>query len=311
MIKTSLSDHFLIYCIRKFCGGVKRQHKYITSRQLKNFDRTSFLSDLSEVNLEEIIVNASDSDDAVRSWTTIFSFILDKHAPKLTRRVSNKYTPWLNSEFFHLAKTRDKLKIQAVKSKSTLLMGYYKQICNRTNKLNLRLKREYFSKKISDCKGDLKKSWKTINQVINKSSKTTSIPSLNVEGGSIKNNKKIASTMNEFFCTIGNRLSDKIPEKPNPLLSNDYDLGDAVGKFYFKAISENDVMKVILKMKTAHGSGYDGIASFLIKIALPLIFGSLCDLFNFSLFSGIFPTEWKIARLVHSKKLYIINCMNT
>ena len=50
VIKTSLSDHFLIYCSRKFRGGVKRQHKYITSRQPINFDRTSFLSDLSEVN---------------------------------------------------------------------------------------------------------------------------------------------------------------------------------------------------------------------------------------------------------------------
>ena len=34
VIKTSLSDHFLIYCIRKFREGVKRQNKYITSRQL-------------------------------------------------------------------------------------------------------------------------------------------------------------------------------------------------------------------------------------------------------------------------------------
>ena len=85
VIKTSLSDHFLIYCIRKFRGGVKRQHKYITSGQLKNFDKTAFLSDLSQVNWEEIIANASNSDDAVRSWTTIFSPILDKHAPNLTR----------------------------------------------------------------------------------------------------------------------------------------------------------------------------------------------------------------------------------
>ena len=164
MVKTSLSDHFLICCIRKFRGGVKRQHKYITSRQLKNFDKTALLSDLSEVNWEDIIANARDSDDAVR-WTTIFSLILDKHAPNLTRRVSDKYTPWLNSEFFQLAKTRDKLKIQAVKSKSTLLMDCYKQIRNRVNNLNLRLKREYFSKKISECHGDLKRSWKTINQV--------------------------------------------------------------------------------------------------------------------------------------------------
>ncbi len=67
MIKICLSDHFLIYFVRKFCGGVKRQHKYITSRQLNNFDETALLSGLSEVNREEIIANAIDSDDAVRS----------------------------------------------------------------------------------------------------------------------------------------------------------------------------------------------------------------------------------------------------
>ena len=103
--------------------------------------------------------------------------------------------------------------------------------------------------------------------------------------------------MNEFFCTIGNKLSDKIPEKPNPLLSNEYELGNAVGNFSFKAVSKNDVTKVMKKVKTSHGSGCDGIASFFIKIALPLISGSLCDLFNLSLFSGKFPTDWKIARV--------------
>ena len=47
--------------------------------------------------------------------------------------------------------------------------------------------------------------------------------------------------------------------------------------FSFKAVSENDVTKVMKKMKTSHGSGCDGIASFFIKIALPLISGSLCS----------------------------------
>ena len=75
------------------------------------------------VNWEGIIANASDSDVAVSKWTAIFSLILDKHAPSLTRRVSDKYTSWLNSEFFRLAKTRNKLKIQAVKSKSTFFDG--------------------------------------------------------------------------------------------------------------------------------------------------------------------------------------------
>ena len=67
--------------------------------------------------------------------------------------------------------------------------------------------------------------------------------------------------------------------------------------FSFKAVSENDVTKVMRKMKTSHGSVCDSIASFFIKISLPLISGSLCDLFNLPLFSEKFPTDWKIARV--------------
>ena len=49
-------------------------------------------------------------------------------------------------------------------------------------------------------------------------------------------------------------------------------------------------------LKTSHGSGHDGIASFYLKIALPVVGRSLCDLFNKSLFAGKFPEDWKIAR---------------
>ena len=81
-------------------------------------------------------------------------------------------------------------------------MDCYNQIRNWVNKLILQLKRECFSKKISTCHGDLKNFWKTINQIIIKKSKTTSTPYLNVEGKQIKNNKKIASSMNEFSVSL-------------------------------------------------------------------------------------------------------------
>ena len=102
--------------------------------------------------------------------------------------------------------------------------------------------------------------------------------------------------MNEFFLYYWKL------EKPNPLLSNEFELGSAMGNFSFKAVSEKDGTNVRMKMKTSHGSGCDGIASFFIKIALPFISGSLCNLFNLSLSSGKFPTDWKIARVVVSPR---------
>ena len=297
VLKISLSDHYLVYCVRKLRGGVKHQHKYITSRQLKNFNHEAFLTDLSEIDWEALVASAQDIDDAVRKWTQIFSLILEKHAPTLRRRVSDRYTPWLNADYFKLAKTRDKLKTRAVKSNSKLLMESYRQIRNRLNNLNIQLKREYFSDKITQFQGDLKKTWKTINQVINKKSNTTIVPMLTVDGQTIRDNKAIASSMNEYFCSIGNKLSEKIPNKANPLLSGEYPFETPPLSFSFSAIMTDKLSSTLNKMKTSHGSGHDGIASFYLKIAMPVVGGSLCDLFNKSLFAGKFPEDWKIARI--------------
>ena len=220
-----------------------------------------------------------------------------KHAPTLRRRVSDKYTPWLNADYFKLAKTRDKLKTRAVKTNSKLLMESYKQIRNRLNNLNTQLKREYFSEKITQFQGNLKKTWKTINQVINKKSNTTVVPNLTVDGQTIRGKKAIASSMNEYFCSIGNKLSEKIPNKANPLLSGEYPFETPPLSFSFSAIMTDKLSSTLNKMKTSHGSGHDGIASFYLKIALPVVGRSLCDLFNKSLFAGKFPEDWKIARI--------------
>ena len=39
VLKISLSDHCLVYCFRKLRGGIKHQHKYITSRRRKRFSK--------------------------------------------------------------------------------------------------------------------------------------------------------------------------------------------------------------------------------------------------------------------------------
>ena len=87
---------------------------------------------------------------------------------------------------------------------------------NRVNNLNKNLKQEYFSKKIALEKGNLKETWKTLNLLLNKRSKTTNVESLNVDEV-ITENSDIAKSMNEFFCSVGRNLSVKIPQQPNPL----------------------------------------------------------------------------------------------
>ena len=104
--------------------------------------------------------------------------------------------------------------------------------------------------------------------------------------------------MNEFFCSIGNQLREKIPKKASPFLSGEYPFETPPLTFSFSVTMTDKLSSTLNKMTTSHGSGHDGIASFYLKIALPVVGGSMCDFFNKSLFAGEFLEDWKIARIV-------------
>ena len=104
-----------------------------------------------------------------------------------------------------MSATRNRIRKLVVKSKSQILMQAYRHIRNKVNKLNLDLKREFSTKKISTYASDVKGSWKVINQVLNKKSRTTHVSSLNVDGKTIVDNVAIAESMNDFFRYIGKK----------------------------------------------------------------------------------------------------------
>ena len=89
--------------------------------------------------------------------------IIDKHAPILQMRESEKYCPWINQDLKAPIHNRDGMKRVALKRNSSIMMETYRQLRNKVNTINIKLKKQYFSNKISACKGNVKDSWKTIN----------------------------------------------------------------------------------------------------------------------------------------------------
>ena len=125
----------------------------------------------------------------------------------------------MNEDLKRLIRSRDKLKKAAVKSKSLVLMSSYRHIRNKINKQTSELKRQYFSERLAQAKGNMKESWKTINQVVNRRSKSTNIDLLKGPGGEIVNKQEISYTMNDNFCSVGKDLASKIEDAPNPMLT--------------------------------------------------------------------------------------------
>ena len=45
--KISLSDHYMVYCVRKLNGAIQNGHKTLKARNRKNFREDHFLADIS------------------------------------------------------------------------------------------------------------------------------------------------------------------------------------------------------------------------------------------------------------------------
>ena len=160
VLKITLSDHYLVYAVRKFQGGVKRQHKFIRTRQMKNFSEEAFLSELRSVDWQSTLRSSSDVREIVHNFTSVLSTVIEKYAPLVEKRelfsekrVSDKYSPWLSSGLKHLFNTRDKIKIAAVKNKSEILMSAYRQLRNKATKLNKEAKCLFIWRRASSLTG--------------------------------------------------------------------------------------------------------------------------------------------------------------
>ena len=72
-------------------------------------------------------------------------------------------------------------------------------------------KREYYFKTFTVQKNDMKKTWKTIDETLNRRRNKSKFPSeFIINNRSIADHKEIADQFNIFFSNIGSTLSDSI-----------------------------------------------------------------------------------------------------
>jgi len=121
VVRTAISDHYLVYTVRKHVGGIERKLKLIYTRQMKNFKEEAFLWNLSAYDWSSNLYCFEDLNEVIEKWINMLSLIIETHPPLMQKRVSERYSPWLSSGLKDLLRSRDKLKIVAVKSKAEIL----------------------------------------------------------------------------------------------------------------------------------------------------------------------------------------------
>ena len=106
--------------------------------------------------------------------------------------------------------------------------------------------------------------------------------------------RNIADCFNQYFSSIGCKLAESIQNiniEPMAFVTL------VESSFHFSCISVQEVLSALNQLNLRKSPGLDGISVKLLKDTSDVIAQPLANIFNLSLQTGIFPDDWKIAKI--------------
>jgi len=267
----------------------------------KSFISIEKLKELLKYQCWDNIINEEDPSKAYDH----FIGIIKNHMSKCTNyKRKSKYTmplrPWITRGILNSIKHKDKL-YRAVKRnpQNITILDKYKKYRNFLTKLLKTSKANYFQTKIIKSQGNLKQTWATINEALNKSAQTNDIDSIeiNCDGTNkqIHDKFQISKIMNEYFTSLSSSITS---HNCSDINKRGPDITFNEQTIYLSPITSAELQKIISSLKSKSSHGIDEISTKLIKEIAPYILTPLVHILNISLSSGIFPNALKIARVV-------------
>ena len=148
-------------------------------------------------------------------------------------------------------------------------------------------------------KEDIKKTWETINDVMNKSKIQSKFPSyFNINGTKLTDKKDIATEFNKFFINIGPKLASEIGNEMEHDFNSYMNKTKIDTTFHVVPIDEEQTLTIISQLKPKKSMGYDNISQIVLQKSAMYLAKPLTCIINQSLITGIFPNKLKMAKII-------------
>jgi hypothetical protein len=219
---------------------------------------------------------------------------LETHAPVKTVRIKHRSCPFISTEIRELMQYRNNLLKTA---RSTKLATDWEMYRNLRNEVKSKLKvaeRKYVRNELEHSHNTNSK-WKIIKNCIPRKESTQQVYTKDI--------KEVASEFNQFFTTVGRRVSEdctslielyNLPAPPTSVL-----LAVAESQnFNFVPVSYGEVRRTVMAFQSNKAPGHDKVRMSTIKDALPCILPVITDMINRSLQTSVFPSTWKISEVI-------------
>ena len=177
----------------------------------------------------------------------------------------------------------------------------YKRFRNYvTNRVRV-AKTDYYHNKLDSYRGDLRRTWRIVNDVLKPNKKTVTLNSVSADGIEYSTSEEIAKQLNSYFSTVGQSISESITDDQSLSFLN-FMRGNFVNSFFFSPITIDKVKSTIMSFSNK-SCNIDELPILVLKKISPLISPILTELFNKSICLGHFPDSYKIARIIPIPKV--------
>ena len=299
IIISEISDHFPIFYIDQSNNQKPKPQPYQT-RKINSETQTN-LNNLLKTTSFENIINQSNPSEAFQNFFDICHSATDISFPVITVRPKStkfSHSPWMTPGLLISSKTKQKLFNKKLNSPTQVNVSKFKYYNNIYNMCRHRSQQLYYSKRFTDCKDDLKTTWKLIREVsCSRKVQKDNLPDyFRWKGNIIRGPQEIANNFNRYFTEVGPDLASKIPDSKKHFSNF---LGTPNKQdFKFSEMSEIRILNFIKNMKPKSSFGEDCISNNVLKLIAPTIIQPLKHLINISLTTGYFPDQFKIAKVI-------------
>ena len=282
VLRTSLSSH-------KTTNPVQRT--YFTK---KNHDERK--ENLQNEDWSELF----QLDDA----NAIYDLMLEKyglhyHENKTVKTYSKKSNriaqqPWMTDDILADIRRRDRLSRKRDRRED------YKQLRNEIVKKTRKAQKDYLKQQIEGSIGNIKKHWKVVKSVTNKSNdKTESASAFYYKGERETDPQKNAENMNEFLAGIGKQTNESVGASKvsaaNYLSKHSARIEQ---ELVLEDISAAEIIHTCKNITPKTSCDVDGIQQKIVLSDIEILAPVIAHLVNVSLKTGVFPDNAKIARVI-------------
>jgi len=289
-----LADHFPVFCSVPIVRESNSGKISVRFRELSRRNIESFGSELTLALTHFDVFESLPVEDQFEIFNNMLMNAYNSNCPIKTKFMSVKRynSPWLSNALMNSVKEKRRLYFASLIDPSQL--PTYRRYRNMLNNMIKKAKANYYREKFNSCNNDGKTTWRIINSVLGNGGNRASSLKLHVNGSEVSDPKVLSESFNQHFATVPSVLSDNIP-------SVDFDPLTYVDRlpntFAWHDVTELELIKIIKSFKPKLAS-INVIPNFIYKYISDVIAPVLTKLINISIRGGIFPSRFKLARVI-------------